>query len=118
MPWPGSSWAAPVRIDGDPCKVQQRARVRIGLREHVDRRTACLRCTAHDRLDVRAPPRQARGRARQAPTDAMPLFAAAQDAPAQPHPAVERLRATDLDSMTPLQAFDLLRTLKEQSRDA
>ncbi len=31
-----------------------------------------------------------------------------------PHPVLEELRATDLDSLTPLQAFDLLRRLSEE----
>jgi hypothetical protein len=52
----------------------------------------------------------------------MPLFAPAVEAPAvetpAPHPALERLRGTDLESITPLQAFDLLRSLKEEARDA
>jgi DNA mismatch repair protein MutS len=73
-------------------------------------------------LEVHAAPRPARGRGRQAPADAMPLFAPAVEAPAvetpAPHPALERLRGTDLESITPLQAFDLLRSLKEEARDA
>jgi DNA mismatch repair protein MutS len=33
-----------------------------------------------------------------------------------PHPALERLRSSDLDAMTPLEAFDLLRTLIQEER--
>jgi DNA mismatch repair protein MutS len=34
-----------------------------------------------------------------------------------PHPAVQRLRALDLDAMTPLEAFDALRALVKQARE-
>jgi DNA mismatch repair protein MutS len=73
-------------------------------------------------LEVHASPRQPRGRGRTAPADAMPLFAPdagdGQAAPAPPHPALEALRAADLENLTPLKAFDLLRSLKEQANDA
>jgi hypothetical protein len=47
----------------------------------------------------------------------MPLFApeAPAAAPAPPHPALGALRGADLDNLTPLQAFDLLRRLKDQA---
>ena len=35
----------------------------------------------------------------------------------EPHPAIERLRALDLNTLTPLQAFDALRALADLSRD-
>lgn len=47
-----------------------------------------------------------RGRAPEEP--AMPLFAAVAE-----HPALQALRALDLNGLTPLQAFDTLRRLKE-----
>jgi DNA mismatch repair protein MutS len=49
---------------------------------------------------------RARGRGREEPS--MPLFAQAAE-----HPAVSALRALDLEALTPLQAFDALRSLKE-----
>jgi DNA mismatch repair protein MutS len=42
----------------------------------------------------------------------MPLFAAAAE---KPHPLVERLRAVELERLTPLQAFDLLRSLRDEA---
>jgi DNA mismatch repair protein MutS len=35
-----------------------------------------------------------------------------------PHPVVDRLRECKLDALTPLQAFDLLRALRDEARDA
>jgi hypothetical protein len=35
-----------------------------------------------------------------------------------PHPAIEELRALDLDAMTPLEAFDCLRSLAAKTRGA
>lgn len=64
-----------------------------------------------------APVRGRRGRERAEP--AMPLFATAPEAspataePASPHPAVEALRQLDLQSLSPLQAFDALRRIKQ-----
>jgi DNA mismatch repair protein MutS len=48
-----------------------------------------------------------------APTDQLGLFA-----PALPHPVVERLRETDVNSLTPLAALQLLAELAERARDA
>jgi DNA mismatch repair protein MutS len=45
------------------------------------------------------------------PTDQLVLFA-----PSIPHPVVERLRATDVNTLTPLAALQLLAELAEQSR--
>jgi DNA mismatch repair protein MutS len=45
------------------------------------------------------------------PTDQLALFA-----PAMPHPVVERLRAIDVNTLTPLAALQLLAELAEQSR--
>jgi DNA mismatch repair protein MutS len=47
-----------------------------------------------------------------APTDQLGLFAAA-----MPHPVVERLRDTDVNSLTPLAALQLLAELAERARD-
>jgi DNA mismatch repair protein MutS len=65
-------------------------------------------------LEVQTQPRTGRGKGRPAPTDAMPLFEPS-PASAAPHPALESLRAADLDNLTPLKAFDLLRRLREQA---
>jgi DNA mismatch repair protein MutS len=46
-----------------------------------------------------------------APTDQLGLFA-----PAGPHPVVERLRETDVNSLTPLAALQLLAELAERAR--
>jgi len=46
------------------------------------------------------------------PPPQMPLFAAA-----EPHPAVEALRGLELESLTPLQAFDQLRRLRALAED-
>ncbi len=51
------------------------------------------------------------------PVDAMPLFASHADS-APPHPAIEKLRLLDLNTLTPLQAFDMLRQLKVTTTDA
>jgi DNA mismatch repair protein MutS len=68
-------------------------------------------------LEVQTQPKAPRGgRGRTAPVDAMPLFAAPAE-PAPPHPALETLRSADLDNLTPMQAFDLLRQLKHDSKD-
>ena len=48
-----------------------------------------------------------------APTDQLGLFA-----PATPHPVVERLRETDVNSLTPLAALQLLAELAERARGA
>ena len=48
-----------------------------------------------------------------ASTDQLGLFA-----PVAPHPVVERLRATDANSLTPLAALQLLAELAERARDA
>ena len=48
-----------------------------------------------------------------APTDQLGLFASA-----TPHPVVERLRKTDVNSLTPLAALQLLAELAERARDA
>ena len=68
-------------------------------------------------LEVHAGPKQPRGRAKSPAADAMPLFApeAPAAAPAPQHPALGALRGADLDNLTPLQAFDLLRRLKDQA---
>jgi DNA mismatch repair protein MutS len=47
---------------------------------------------------------------RREPDDQMPLFAASE------HPCVEELRKLELETMTPLQAFDALRRLAESVR--
>ena len=44
------------------------------------------------------------------------LFAAA-PAPAAPHPALETLRAVDVDRLTPLEALQLVATLKRMSTE-
>jgi DNA mismatch repair protein MutS len=46
------------------------------------------------------------------PTDQLGLFA-----PALPHPVVEQLRETDINSLTPLAALQLLAELAERARD-
>jgi DNA mismatch repair protein MutS len=48
-----------------------------------------------------------------APSDQLGLFASA-----TPHPLVERLRETDVNSLTPLAALQLLAELAERARDA
>ena len=68
-------------------------------------------------LEVQTQPKASRGgRGRTAPVDAMPLFAAPAE-PAPPHPALEALRNADLDNLTPMQAFDLLRKLNHESKE-
>jgi DNA mismatch repair protein MutS len=68
-------------------------------------------------LEVQTQPKSPRGgRGRTAPVDAMPLFAAPAE-PAPPHPALEALRNADLDNLTPMQAFDLLRKLNHESKE-
>ena len=48
----------------------------------------------------------------QTPTDQLPLFTEYIR-----HPAIDRLRETKLESLTPLQAFDLLRDLKQEAEN-
>ncbi|HKH93361.1 MAG TPA: hypothetical protein VKA54_16270, partial [Gemmatimonadaceae bacterium] len=48
-----------------------------------------------------------------APTDQLALFA-----PAAPHPVVEQLRGTDVNTLTPIAALQLLAELAERTRDA
>ena len=48
-----------------------------------------------------------------ASTDQLGLFT-----PTTPHPVVERLRETDVNSLTPLAALQLLAELAERARDA
>jgi hypothetical protein len=48
---------------------------------------------------------------RPAPADQLALFA-----PAPPHPVVERLKALDVNAMTPLQAIALLGQLADEAR--
>ena len=57
--------------------------------------------------------RQPRASAPAASTDQLALFA-----PATPHPVVERLRETDVNTLTPLAALQLLAELAERARDA
>jgi DNA mismatch repair protein MutS len=63
-------------------------------------------------LEVQTQPRTGRARTRTAPADAMPLFEPAAAPTPEPHPALVALRGADLDNLTPLQAFDLLRVLR------
>jgi DNA mismatch repair protein MutS len=58
-------------------------------------------------LDAASPPPPQR-----TPDDQLPLFAAPE------HPALAELRELDLESMTPLQAFDALRRLTDRAREA
>jgi DNA mismatch repair protein MutS len=51
-------------------------------------------------------------RAAGAATDQLALFA-----PAVPHPVVDRLRATDVNTLTPLAALQLLAELAERARE-
>jgi hypothetical protein len=46
-----------------------------------------------------------------APTDQLALFA-----PAAPHPVVEQLRGTDVNTLTPIAALQLLAELAERAR--
>lgn len=78
-------------------------------------------------LEVQGTPKPIRGgRARSnasetnaMPVDAMPLFTnSAYSEPAAPHPVLEKLRSLELNTLTPLQAFDMLRHLKETTTDA
>ncbi|MEO0515393.1 MAG: DNA mismatch repair protein MutS, partial [Planctomycetota bacterium] len=52
------------------------------------------------------------GKPKPAPVVDMPLFAQAPE-----HPVVDELRGLDLNQLTPMQAFDLLRKLHDQTRD-
>jgi DNA mismatch repair ATPase MutS len=61
------------------------------------------------------------GTARTARRSSAPPTAAAMDqlalfAPAVPHPVVERLRGTDVNTLTPLAALQLLAELAERAR--
>jgi len=49
----------------------------------------------------------------EAPPDQLPLFTQYVT-----HPALEQLRQVDLDNLTPMQAFDLLRRLREEAENA
>jgi DNA mismatch repair protein MutS len=78
-------------------------------------------------LEVQGTPKPTRsGRARSnasetsaMPVDAMPLFTnSAYSEPAAPHPVLAKLRSLELNTLTPLQAFDMLRHLKETTTDA
>jgi DNA mismatch repair protein MutS len=47
------------------------------------------------------------------PTDQLALFA-----PAMPHPVIEQLRGTDVNTLTPIAALQLLAELAERARDS
>ncbi len=91
------------RLAGLPAAVVARARELVETLTVTHEGSAPAASTAHT-------PRRAGERAASAPQ--LPLFTEYVE-----HPAVADLRALDLDAMTPMQAFDALRAIKEKLGD-
>ena len=101
------------KLAGLPRPVIARAREVLALLEgEAERMVPTLATSTH--ADVSGTPRLTRR------TSAPPASAAADQlalfAPAIPHPVVERLRETDVNTLTPLGALTLLAELAERAR--
>jgi DNA mismatch repair protein MutS len=91
------------RLAGVPEPVLARARALLGELE----KGAALPSGAP--ASLRARTQQARPQ--------LGLFEASAAAPAQPHPAIETLRAVDVDRLTPLEALQLIASLQKMTRE-
>ena len=95
------------KLAGLPGPVIARAREVLALLEgEAERMVPTLAPSA-----MRAPLRRAASQPAAPPTDQLALFA-----PSLPHPVVEQLRATDVNTLTPLAALQLLAELAERAR--